>query len=121
MRGRASGIIRPVNTSELSPSTLDLRARFPLQAASRSTRALPESVRLTGDTREEPGTMSTRHDIRAVERTAGNACAAASLILGRLLLLIRPGGPAVHMRLGTRGNAINPKERRVDKTLRRAN
>ena len=34
--------------------------------------------------------MSTRHDIRAIERTAGNAGTAASLILGTLLLLIRP-------------------------------
>jgi hypothetical protein len=34
--------------------------------------------------------MSTRHDICAIERTAGNAGSAASLILGTLLLLIRP-------------------------------
>jgi|GEM_PF-837533 hypothetical protein len=34
--------------------------------------------------------MSTRYDISATERTAGNAGAAASLILGTLLLLIRP-------------------------------
>ena len=34
--------------------------------------------------------MSTRHDIRAIERTADNAGTAASLILGTLLLLIRP-------------------------------
>jgi hypothetical protein len=34
--------------------------------------------------------MSTRHDIRAIKRTAGNAGTAASLILGTLLLLIRP-------------------------------
>jgi hypothetical protein len=34
--------------------------------------------------------MSSRHDISAIERTADNAGAAASLILGTLLLLIRP-------------------------------
>jgi hypothetical protein len=34
--------------------------------------------------------MSTRHDIRAIKRTAGNAGTAASLIPGTLLLLIRP-------------------------------
>ena len=34
--------------------------------------------------------MSTRYDISATGRTAGNAGAAASLILGTLLLLIRP-------------------------------
>jgi hypothetical protein len=34
--------------------------------------------------------MSTRHEICAIERTAGDADAAASLILGTLLLLIRP-------------------------------
>src|SRR5689334_19836552 len=83
-------IVGQVNSSDLSSSALDLRGRFPLQAASRLTRALPESVRLTGDTRDEPGTMSTRHEIRAIEQTASNAGAAASLILGTLLLLIRP-------------------------------
>jgi hypothetical protein len=35
-------------------------------------------------------TMSSRHEICAIERTAGNAGAAAPLILGTLLLLIRP-------------------------------
>ena len=34
--------------------------------------------------------MSTRYDISATERTAGYAGSAASLILGTLLLLIRP-------------------------------
>jgi hypothetical protein len=34
--------------------------------------------------------MSTRHDICAIERTAGNAGPAATLILGTLLLLISP-------------------------------
>jgi len=34
--------------------------------------------------------MSTRHDIRAIERAATPAAAAATLILGTLLLLIRP-------------------------------
>lgn len=34
--------------------------------------------------------MSTRHELCAIERTAGNADAAATLILGSLLLLIRP-------------------------------
>ena len=34
--------------------------------------------------------MSARYDIRAIGRTAGNAEAVASLILGTLLLLIRP-------------------------------
>ena len=81
---------QPVSIADLSRHALDLRRRFPLQAASRLTRALPESVRLTGDTREEPGTMSTRHEICAIERTADNAGTAASLILGTLLLLIRP-------------------------------
>jgi hypothetical protein len=40
--------------------------------------------------REEPEIMSTRRKICAIERTAGDADAAASLILGTLLLLIRP-------------------------------
>jgi hypothetical protein len=34
--------------------------------------------------------MSTRQTICAIERTAGNAGSAAILILGTLLLLIRP-------------------------------
>jgi len=34
--------------------------------------------------------MSTRYEICAIERTADNAGTAASLILGTLLLLIRP-------------------------------
>jgi hypothetical protein len=34
--------------------------------------------------------MSTRHDICAIERTAATAGAAATLILGELLLLISP-------------------------------
>jgi hypothetical protein len=34
--------------------------------------------------------MSTRQTICATERTAGHAASAASLILGTLLLLIRP-------------------------------
>jgi hypothetical protein len=34
--------------------------------------------------------MSTRRNIRAIGRTAANAGSAASLILGTLLLLIRP-------------------------------
>jgi hypothetical protein len=34
--------------------------------------------------------MSTRHDICAIERTAGNAGSADTLILGTLLLLICP-------------------------------
>ena len=34
--------------------------------------------------------MSTRQNIRAIERTAGTAGSAPSLILGGLLLLIRP-------------------------------
>jgi hypothetical protein len=34
--------------------------------------------------------MTTRMHIGAIERTAGNAGSAASLILGSLLLLIRP-------------------------------
>ena len=34
--------------------------------------------------------MTLRHDISVIERTAGSAGAAASLILGTLLLLIRP-------------------------------
>jgi hypothetical protein len=34
--------------------------------------------------------MSTRQTISAIERTAGKAGAAASLILGSLLLLTRP-------------------------------
>jgi hypothetical protein len=34
--------------------------------------------------------MSTRHTSCAIERTAGNAGAAATLILGTLLLLISP-------------------------------
>jgi hypothetical protein len=34
--------------------------------------------------------MSTRRNIRAIGRTAGYAGSAASLILGTLLLLIRP-------------------------------
>jgi hypothetical protein len=81
---------RPVSVADLSRHALDLRARFPLQAPSRLTRTLPESVTLTGDTREEPETMSARHEICAIERTAGYAGAAGSLILGTLLLLIRP-------------------------------
>jgi hypothetical protein len=34
--------------------------------------------------------MSARHDISAIGRTAGTAGSAATLILGSLLLLIRP-------------------------------
>jgi hypothetical protein len=34
--------------------------------------------------------MSTRHEFCAIERTAGTAGAAATLILGTLLLLISP-------------------------------
>jgi hypothetical protein len=34
--------------------------------------------------------MSTRHETSAIERTAGNAGSAATLILGALLLLISP-------------------------------
>ena len=34
--------------------------------------------------------MASRHDIRAIERAAGTAKPAAALILGSLLLLIRP-------------------------------
>jgi hypothetical protein len=34
--------------------------------------------------------MSTRYDIRVLKQTADNAGTAASLILGMLLLLIRP-------------------------------
>jgi hypothetical protein len=34
--------------------------------------------------------MSTRHEIRAIERAAAKAEPAATLILGTLLLLIRP-------------------------------
>ncbi len=34
--------------------------------------------------------MTTRHDISAIERTAAEAGSAATLILGSLLLLIRP-------------------------------
>ena len=34
--------------------------------------------------------MSTRQNICAIERTAGHAGSAATLILGSLLLLIRP-------------------------------
>jgi hypothetical protein len=34
--------------------------------------------------------MTTRHDLCAIERTAAPAGSAATLILGSLLLLIRP-------------------------------
>jgi hypothetical protein len=34
--------------------------------------------------------MTTRHDLRAFERTAATVGSAATLILGSLLLLIRP-------------------------------
>ncbi|MGB7782123.1 MAG: hypothetical protein WCF86_11510, partial [Pseudolabrys sp.] len=67
--------------------TLDLGRRFPLKAGG-LTRALPRPVKLTDETREH--SMSTRRNIRAIERTAGYAGSAASLILGTLLLLIRP-------------------------------
>jgi hypothetical protein len=40
--------------------------------------------------RDEGMAMSTRQIICATERTAGHAGSAASLILGTLLLLIRP-------------------------------
>jgi hypothetical protein len=42
------------------------------------------------DTRDESKTMTSRQHISAIERTAADAGAAASLILGTLLLLIRP-------------------------------
>ena len=67
--------------------TLDLGWLFPLKAG-RLTRALPRPFKLTGETREH--SMSTRRNIRAIGQTAGYAGSAASLILGTLLLLIRP-------------------------------
>ena len=55
--------------------------------------------------------MSTRHDISATGRTAGNAGAAASLILGTLLLLSAPEGRLGICAWALGGTAINPKER----------
>jgi hypothetical protein len=66
---------------------LDLDWRFPLKAG-RLTRALPRPVKLTDEMREH--SMSPRRNIRAIGQTAGYAGSAASLILGTLLLLIRP-------------------------------
>ncbi|MGA8176823.1 MAG: hypothetical protein WB839_19095 [Pseudolabrys sp.] len=56
---------------------------------SRLTRTLPQFATVAVEV-EGFEAMSMRHDIRAIERTAGYAGSAASLILGTLLLLIRP-------------------------------
>ena len=61
---------------------------LPVNADFTGVRQIDRTTR--GKSPKGPMTMSSRHDICAIERTAGNAGAAASLILGTLLLLIRP-------------------------------
>jgi hypothetical protein len=68
---------------------LDLRRRFPLKA--RAVNA--DFTRIRQLNRRDEGyskAMSTRTQIFAIERAAGHAGSAATLILGSLLLLIRP-------------------------------
>jgi hypothetical protein len=71
---------------------LDSSGADPLEAGVAAVNA-----RFTGarhhDRRSNEGfakAMSTRHDFCAIERTAPTAGAAASLVLGELLLLISP-------------------------------
>jgi hypothetical protein len=77
----------------LTYSGLDLPPHLPLEAGLPRrglTRALPDSATLDVEDEGQFRAMSTRHDICAIERTAGNAGSAATLILGTLLLLISP-------------------------------
>jgi hypothetical protein len=56
----------------------------------RLTRTLPGSATLTVEDEGDLQAMATRYSIRAIERAASQAEPAATLILGTLLLLIRP-------------------------------
>ena len=60
---------------------------------------------MTGDTREEPETMSPRHEICAIERTAGTAGQAAIVSIVVALLATGAAAGAIYqtVRIGDSG------------------
>jgi hypothetical protein len=71
---------------------LDSCVPSPIKAeiSGRLTRILPYSAKLAAEYEGDLKAMTTRHKISAIGQAAATAKPAAALILGSLLLLIRP-------------------------------